>query len=304
MAVKNSLQPTEPKKKMGITAFLSADAVRRQINDAIGANSQNFISSIISAVSTTPALQECTNASILNAALLGSSLKLPPSPQLGYFYMVPYNDKNQGKVAQFQIGYKGYLQLAIRSGQYRKINVVAIKKGELEYFDPLNEEIRVNLMVNDWDDREEAETIGYYAMFELINGYKKAIYWSKKQMINHADKYSQAFSKNATDGKYPKVSYEDYLAGNYPPKDAWLYSSFWYKNFDDMAMKTMLRQLLSKHGIMSVDLQRAYIADEGVIDEAGNASYVDVEVAETEPIREAETVDAPAANDVSGALFD
>ena len=95
------------------------------------------------------------------------------------------------------MGYKGYIQLAIRSGQYKRLNVVAIKEGELEYFDPLNEDIKVNLMVDDWDKREEAETIGYYAMFELVNGFRKTMYWSKAQMLAHADKYSQAFYKDA-----------------------------------------------------------------------------------------------------------
>ena len=107
-------------------------------------------------------LQECTNPSILSAALLGESLKLSPSPQLGHYYLVPFNDREKGKVAQFQLGYKGYIQLAIRSGQYKKLNVMAIKEGELEYFDPLNEEIKINLMTENWDAREELPTIGYY----------------------------------------------------------------------------------------------------------------------------------------------
>ena len=124
-------------------------------------------------------------------------------------------------MATFQLGYKGYIQLAIRSGQYKKLNVLAIKKGELEYFDPLNEEIKINLMIDKWDEREEAETIGYYAMFELCNGFKKAMYWSKKQMLTHADKYSQAFSKDATTiktkyGNKQKVSFADFEAGKYP----------------------------------------------------------------------------------------
>lgn len=98
------------------------------------------------ALNTNPALQECTNQSILSGALLGESLKLSPSPQLGQYYLVPFNDKNKGKVAQFQLGYKGYIQLAIRSGQYKKLNVLAIKEGELIRFDPLNEEIEVRLI--------------------------------------------------------------------------------------------------------------------------------------------------------------
>ena len=194
MAVQNSLVKGKGQQKLGITAYLTGDAVKNQINSVVGGkDGQRFISAIVSAVSTNPALQECTNQSILSGALLGESLKLSPSPQLGHYYLVPFNDKNVGKVAQFQLGYKGYIQLAIRSGQYRKLNVIAIKKGELEYFDPLNEDIRVHLMVDDWDAREEAETIGYYAFFELVNGYRKAMYWSKKQMEAHALKYSPGY---------------------------------------------------------------------------------------------------------------
>ena len=243
MAVNNSLantkqtHPGQP-AKTGITTFLNSMAVAANIDQALGKdNRQRFITGVISAVNNNTALQECTNKSILSGALLGESLKLSPSPQLGHYYLVPFNDKEQGKVAQFQLGYKGYIQLAIRSGQYKKLNVLAVKEGELEYFDPLNEEIKINLMVDKWDEREEAPTIGYYAMFELTNGFKKAIYWSKKQMMAHADKYSPAFSKDATQiktkyGTKEKVSFEDYEAGKYDPKDSWMYSSFWYKNFD------------------------------------------------------------------------
>lgn len=280
MAVQNSLAKSQ---KMDFSAYITQDAAKRIINKTLGGKSGvRFISSIVSAVQATPALQECGNQSILSGALLGESLKLSPSPQLGHYYLVPYNDKRKGMVAQFQIGYKGYIQLAIRSGQYKKLNVLAIKEGELEYFDPLNEEIKINLMIDKWDEREEAPTIGYYAMFELVNGFRKAIYWSKKQMIAHADKYSPAFSEkeavvHTKYGDKKKVSFENYEAGNYPDQDAWMYSSFWYKNFDGMAYKTMLRQLISKWGIMSIDLQTAVDKDMAVIHENGSAEYVESE---------------------------
>ena len=294
-------------------------AVAANIDQALGKdNRQRFITGVISAVNNNAALQECTNKSILSGALLGESLKLSPSPQLGHYYLVPFNDKEQGKVAQFQLGYKGYIQLAIRSGQYKKLNVLAVKEGELEYFDPLNEEIKINLMVDKWDEREEASTIGYYAMFELTNGFKKAIYWSKKQMMAHADKYSPAFSKNATQiktkyGTYKeKVSFEDYEAGKYDPKDSWMYSSFWYKNFDGMAYKTMLRQLISKWGIMSIDLQNAFENDMTFTDDQGKVNYpdqdtepvMDVEVSEVVPDNQPASETAqPQQTDVASALF-
>lgn len=318
MAVKNSLVQAQQKKKTGITTYLNSAAVLDNIGQALGeTNRQRFITGVISAVNTNAQLQECTNQSILAGALLGETLKLSPSPQLGHYYLVPYNDKEKGKVAQFQMGYKGYIQLAIRSGQYKKLNVLAIKNGELEYFDPLNEEIKVKLMVDKWDEREELETIGYYAMFELVNGFKKAIYWSKKQMLAHADKYSPAFSANATViktsyGDKNKVSFADFEAGNYPKNDSWMYSSFWYKNFDAMAYKTMLRQLISKWGIMSIEMQNAFEHDMTFTDESGNVQYAEAEVEEPviidmpqpEPQPEiTENSDNSPATNVQDALF-
>ena len=249
MAVNNSLSSRQP-QKIGLTAYLTQDAVKRQINEVIGGkNGQRFISSIVSAVNTNPALQECTNSSILSGALLGESLNLSPSPQLGQYYLVPFNDKNAGKVATFQLGYKGYIQLAIRSGYYKKLNVLAIKEGELVKFDPLNEEIEVNL-IDDEEAREAAATVGYYAMFEYTNGFRKAIYWSKKKMENHALTYSAGYKA--------KKGY-----------------TFWEKDFDGMAYKTMLRQLISKWGIMSIDMQQAIESDMAVINSDGSKDYVD-----------------------------
>lgn len=306
MAVNNSLQKSQ--KRLSIGSYLTGDAVRQRINQVIGGkDGQRFISAVVSAVQTNPALQECSNQSILSAALLGESLKLSPSPQLGQYYIVPFNDKDRGKVAQFLLGYKGYIQLAIRSGYYKKLNVISIKDGELVKFDPLNEEIEVHL-IEDEEQREAAETIGYYAMFEYTNGFRKAIYWSKKKMLAHADKYSQAFSANGGTvktryGEKTKVSYADYAAGNFDQKDAWMYSSFWYKDFDGMAYKTMLRQLISKWGIMSIDMASAIEADMAVINDDGTKDYVenDPDVIEMEPT--SEPMQEAPTDDIHSALF-
>lgn len=282
MAVQNSLAKKQ-NQRMGITAYLTNDAVKNQINNVIGGkDGTKFISAVVSAVNNNPALQECTNQSILAAALLGESLKLSPSPQLGQYYMVPFNDKDRGKVAQFQLGYKGYIQLAIRSGQYKKLNVLAIKEGELIRFDPLNEEIEVKL-IDDEEAREAAQTIGYYAMFEYTNGFKKAIYWSKKKMEAHALKYSKGYQA--------KKGY-----------------TFWEKDFDGMAYKTMLRQLISKWGIMSIEMMSALDADMAVINEDGTKNYVENEpdVIDMEPVEEsqAEPAQEPEApQDAQMALF-
>ena len=289
MAVNNSLSTKN--QRVGLTAYLTNDAVKNQINNVIGGkNGQRFISSIISAVQTNPALQECSNSSILSSALLGESLKLSPSPQLGHYYLVPFNDNKRGcKVAQFQIGYKGLLQLAIRSGQYKKINVVAIKEGELVKFDPLNEEIEVNL-IEDELVRENTPTVGYYASFTYLNGFQKSIYWSREKMEAHALKYSKGYKA--------KKGY-----------------TFWEKDFDGMAYKTMLRQLISKWGIMSIDMQTAIDSDMAVINEDGTRDYVDTvdnEVvtdtveshteANKEPV-EASDIANDVESDVESALF-
>lgn len=292
MAVANSLTKKE-NTRLGLTAYLTNVAVKDQINKVVGGkDGQRFISSIISATQINPTLQQCTNQSIVSAALLGEALKLSPSPQLGHFYMVPFDvktnqtDPNTGKPiyvkqAQFQLGYKGYIQLAIRSGQYKKLNVMAIKEGELEYFDPLDEEIKINLMIEKWDEREALPTIGYYAFFELSNGFRKAIYWSKTQMESHALKYSPGYKKDKEKG--------------------WNYT-FWSKDFDGMAYKTLLRQLISKWGIMSIEMQNAFEGDMAVINDDGSKNYVetedniiDVEVTEIPNEPENETNDAQAA---------
>lgn len=269
MAVNNSLANRQT--KTGLAAYLTQDAVKKQINSVVGGkNGTRFISSIVSAVQTTPALQECTNPSILSAALLGEALNLSPSPQLGQFYMVPFDNKKKGcKEAQFQLGYKGYIQLAKRSGVYKKINVISIKEGELISYNPLEEELEVNLIEDDYE-RENTPTIGYYAMFEEVNGYRHSIYWSKQKMLAHAEKYSFAFYKNGG-----AKSLELLEQGKIPEKDLWKYSSFWFKDFDGMAHKTMLRQLISKWGTMSIDLQKAIDKDMAVIQEDGSADYVE-----------------------------
>lgn len=276
MAVNNKLVPQNEAQKQPFSVIINGAGYQKLINNTLRdpKTAGRFVAGVVSAVQTTPTLQECDPNSIIAAALLGESLGLSPSPQLGHYYMVPYDDKKRGKIAQFQLGYKAYIQLAERSGNYKKINVLSIKEGELIKYDPLNEDIEVNIIEDD-EERENTPTIGYYAMFEYHNGFRKAIYWSKKKMLLHADKYSAAFSLNGTKGKYPKVSFADYEAGNYDPSTAWLYSSFWYKNFDQMAHKTMLRQLISKWGIMSIEMQKAFEGDMAAVNTDGTFDYVD-----------------------------
>lgn len=243
-------------KKQGIATYLTREDVRAQITSLVGEKaSPTFISSVVSAVQTNPALADCTNASILAGALLGESLKLSPSPQLGNYYLVPYKDKDKGMVAQFQMGAKGYKQLAIRSGQYQKIVTSNIKEGELKAYNPITEEF-VFEPILDEKVRNALPTVGYYAMFRLNNGFTKELYWSKEKMEAHAKQYSKGYANDLRKG----TAY-----------------TFWSKDFDGMAEKTMIRQLISKWGILSIEMQKAFEGDMGVIGDDGNVHYIDNE---------------------------
>lgn len=253
------------KQQPKFSVAIQSEAYKNLINRTLGDKDRatRFIASISSAVATNAQLQECDAGTILSGALLGESLNLSPSPQLGQYYLVPFNDSKKGyKVAQFQLGYKGYIQLAIRSGQYKKLNVLAIKTGELIKYDPLNEEIEVKL-IEDEEERENAETIGYYAMFEYTNGFRKSLYWTKNKMEKHALKYSKGYA-----------AHKGY--------------TFWEKDFDGMAYKTMLRQLISKWGIMSIDMQKAMEQDMSAINTDGIYEYVDNEEVQIPNIQEPE----------------
>lgn len=259
---------TTPGQKMSLSAAFATpqfqNAIHNALNDA--AREKSFVASVIAASTASPVIKECTPQSVLSAALIGESLRLCPSPQLGHYYFVPYESKIKDgngkdvvdergkpikrKEAQFQMGYKGYIQLALRSGEYKKLNVISIKKGELKRWDALNEEIEVKL-IEDEDERELAETVGYYATFESLNGFRKAIYWSKAKMERHALRYSQGYRSDKKNG----TAY-----------------TFWSKDFDGMAYKTMLRQIISKWGIMSLEMQTAFQNDSADIiqDDQGN----------------------------------
>lgn len=237
------------KKKMGIAGFLAQEAVKANVESVVGVkDAQRFISSVVSAVQTNPELADCSHASILSASLLGHSLNLPQSPQIGMYYLVPFKNKN-GKEATFQLSYRGMLQLAMRSGQYKSINVTDIREGELASYNPI-EDVYEFTPETDMAKRMELPIVGYYAYFEMVNGFKKAIYWTKDQVDAHAKKYSASYRNNWN-------------------------GCLWKTDFDAMAKKTMLRQLISKWGIMSVEMEKGYISDQAVIRENEVPDYVD-----------------------------
>ena len=253
MTTSNQQLAQKPKFSVMITTQSYQNLINNTLRDPDRARS--FTASITSAVAVNPALQECDAGTILAGALLGESLKLSPSPQLGQYYLVPFKNKRQQTVtAQFVLGYKGYIQLALRSGQYKDLDVMVIKQGEYSGKDPETGKARFKFIEDD-DVRDALPTVGYMAFFEYLNGFRKVIYWSKKKMMTHADTYSPSFSRKG---------YEDLLAGKVPQSEMWRYSSFWYKNFDDMAKKTMLRQLISRWGVMSVDMQAALEHDDTI----------------------------------------
>lgn len=255
------------RQKPKFSVAISTEGYQKLINNTLRdpVRAKRFVSAITSAVAVNPQLQECDAGSILAGALLGETLNLSPSPQLRQYYLVPFNDKKAGvSKAQFVIGYIGLIQLAIRSGYYKDISAMEIRQGEYLGKDPNTGRPRFRFIEDD-DERESLPVIGYMASYEYINGFSKVIYWSKDKMLRHADKYSQAFSLNARGGKYPKVSYEDYLAGKYKKEDEWLYSSFWYKDFDTMALKTVIKHLLTRWGILSIEMQNVVEKDNAVL---------------------------------------
>lgn len=286
----NQMARQKPKFSVAITT----DGYKKLITNTLGDpnRAKRFVASITSAVATNAALQDCDAGTILAGALLGESLNLSPSPQLGQYYLIPFECKVKGpdgkviymtdengqqmkddrgrwkvlteKRAQFVLGYKGYVQLALRSGQYADLDTMTIKEGEYLGMDPCTGKPRFQFVEDD-DIREELPVIGYMAFFEYLNGFRKVIYWNRKKMMSHADKYSSAFSASA---------FEKIQNGEIAEKDMWKFSSFWYKNFDDMAEKTLLRHMISRWGVMSSDLQSAFEKDSTIQDISGTGEIV------------------------------
>lgn len=220
---------------------------------------QRFTTALISLVSDNPQLRNCEMNSIISAALKAQSLQLPLNNQLGFTYVVPYGSARNGvSTAQLQIGWKGFVQLATRSGEIERINACEVKEGELKEQNIFTGEITLEA-INDPVKRANAKVIGYYAYFRTTNGYKNELYWSREKMEEHATRYSQAY-------KYDK---------EHPNPDR--KPSFWTSDFDEMAKKTVLKQLLSKFAPMSVDsaLTMAIKYDQAVATDKGDLAYLD-----------------------------
>ena len=265
--------------KVSFSMQINKPSWQHMINMTLGdpKKAQRFTTAIVSAVNTNPALQECDHKSIVSGALLGESLNLSPSPVIGQYYLVPFNDKKAGcKKAQFVISYKGLIQLAIRSGIYTRLNADVIKEGELISWNPITEDLQINPDL-DPIKRENAKTSHYFATFTTTSGFTKTIVWSAEKMMAHADRYSPAFKAD---------DYKKLIEGKIPKKDEWKYSSFWYKDFDAMAIKTMLRQLLNKWGQLSIEMSDALQKDENIITahEGGVFEAEEPDYSEPEPV--------------------
>ena len=245
----NEVQIANSNVKKTVSAILSQDAVKSRFNDILGKTANAFMSSIISATKSNPTLAECEPNSVISSAVIAATLNLPIQSNLGFAHIVPYNQKDSNgnvvKVAQFQMGYKGFIQLALRTSQYKNINASEVYDGELVNHDRITGEVEL-----DTKKKKSDRVIGYVAYFKLINGFEKMLYMTKEQLQGHGSKYSKSYSN-----KYGR----------------------WQQDFDSMALKTVIKLLLSKYGILSVDMQTAIITDQAIIKDADTmeVEYVD-----------------------------
>jgi recombination protein RecT len=211
----------------------------------LGAKSAGFMSSILSVVNSNQDLKACDPMSVIAAAAVAASLDLPINPSLSFAHIVPYSGR-----AQFQMGWRGFVQLGMRTGQYKTMNIAVVYEGELKNYNRITGEMEFNLAAKKSD-----KIIGYVAYFKLLNGFEKYYYMTMEQVTKHGKQYSKVFTN---------------------PKGRWV------QDFDAMALKTVIKMLLSKYGIMSIDMQKAVTHDQGVIQKDGKVEYIDVPLEQIE----------------------
>lgn len=258
---KNAVGPVAQIKMM-----LNDENIKRRFQDVLGKKAPQFMASIVNVVSASPQLKACDANSVMAAAFVAASFDLPIDSNLGFAALVPYKksfkDKETGQwykkdLAQFQMMYKGFIQLAIRTGQYEKMNCSEVYEDEILSYNPITGECEFVTDFSKTHQRENGETgkiVGYYGWFRLCSGFTKELYMSKGEVTNHAKKYSQSYRYDLNDNKT---------------------SSKWSTDFDAMAKKTVIKMLLSKWGILSVEMQRAITDDQKTFDEDGNGDYGD-----------------------------
>lgn len=226
----------EAKKSVNqiMNAMLDGENLRNRFNDLLGKRAPQFISSIVSLVNSDKNMQQAFYESpmtVIQASLKAASFDLPVDQNLGYAYIVPFNNFNKDSgtskmEATFILGWKGMHQLAIRTGAYKTINVVDVREGELKSYNRLTEEIEIEFIEDD-DERESKPVIGYVGYYRLVNGTEKTIYMTVKQIENHEKKFRK--------GKYQGKGWRD--------------------DWDSMARKTVYRRLIGKWGVMSIEYQ-------------------------------------------------
>lgn len=235
-----------------VKRLMKTKDVKSRFNMALGEKAPQFMISIINAVASNDRLKYCNPNSIMAAAMVAASIDLPVDSNLGFSALVPYNN-----ICQFQMMYKGYIQLAIRTGAYERMNCAEVYGDELEMYNPITGECIFTEDFSSCKDRKSNDlnkVVGYYAWFRLKSGFVKELYMSKAEITEHAKKYSSAYRKDL----YEKTR-----------------MSQWSINFDTMAKKTVLKLLLSRWGVLSVNMQRAIEADQKTFDANGNGSYGD-----------------------------
>lgn len=223
------------KKAINIKSFLQTPAIQKKMYELVDKNAASFGTSIMQIVNNNHMLLEAEPMSIFNAACMAATLNLPINNNLGFAYIVPYKNSRTGKVeAQFQLGYKGLIQLAQRSGQFERLVSLAVYSAQLV------EKDLINGFKFDWsiEPDEKEQPIGFYAYFKLINGFTAELYMSKDQIDKHAKRYSQSFRKN---------------------------SGVWADNYEQMALKTVTKLLLSRQAPLSIEMQKAVMSDQSVI---------------------------------------
>jgi len=224
----------------------------------LGEKKSSFVNNLTALVSNSRQLQECDPVSVMYAGIKATALDLPLDQNLGFAYVIPFKNNRDNKTeAQFQIGYKGFIQLAMRSGQFKTINVRDVREGEVISEDFVSGEITFRKLET---NRESAKTIGYVAYFKLINGFEKMSYWTSEEIEMHGKRYSQTYA-----------SKKDYIRD----------SSKWTTDFDAMAKKTVIKLLLSKYAPLSIEMQNAISSDQAVITEKGTVYIDDSEMPET-----------------------
>lgn len=242
---------------LSIAQYVRQDAVSKRLNELLGKRAPQFVTSLVSAVNANTLLAGCKPESVLTAALTAASLDLPINQNLGFAYLIPYKNKS-GEVCQFQMGYKGFIQLAQRSGYYKTINATDVREGEMTGFDRLSGELSFEWL--DGAERNKAKVVGYVAYFQLLNGFEKSLFMTTEELEKHAQKYSKNYAKYKT--------------------------GLWADNFDSMAKKTVLKLLISKFGPLNTQLedaiQKDQTADDEYVDNPNKVEVVDAELGESE----------------------